>query len=332
MGIERDVYWDEENNSVRLPVGKDQWRGYLLMLNRWYRDGVLTFEREYMGFAQSIQGMRLNNCESGYSIPVDTKELVLDRMLVEKPLTFEGEIKYDPKLVTLGADPWLYSQKSGLFITRSCRDPEKAIRLMQYMKGEEGARLTRWGIEGEYYMLDDRAPVFGTELLADEGIVNFNLGAYTAREKSQTELERDMGIGVWQFMTDGYVEGMTLASPMHVTNENLLKVREMSARAGKVYKEYVADDWNTALGLTLPTRNTPDTYDWYERIMNIWKKGVDAIVQAETAELAEAAWNDVMDQLKQENLEKLEALMTEKYAQLVPLYQAEGLLKNVQMK
>ena len=38
------------------------------------------------------------------------------------------------------------------------------------------------------------------------------------------------------------------------------------------------------------------------------------------------------EELQLENLGKLEALMTEKYAQLVPLYQAEGLLTDVQIK
>ena len=168
--------------------------------------------------------------------------------------------------------------------------------------------------------------------MADEGIVGFHVGSYSTRDKNYSEMEREMGIGVWLFMTDGYVDGITLASPMYVTNVNFLKAREMSARAGKIYKDYAAKNWNTALGQTLPTRNTPETYEWYQRIVKLWEKGVDKVVRAETIELAEQAWSSLKEQLQQENLAKLEQQMTEKYAELLPLYQAEGLLEDVRLQ
>jgi len=325
MGLRREVYWDKETKSVRLPILEDGWEDYLYMLNRWYRDGILTFDGD-MGFAESIQGMRLNNCETGYGIEVDTLKLVLDRILIERPLTWQGEIRYDPKLVDLGADPWLYNQKSGLFITRNCSNPQMAMELIRYLKSEDGAKLVRWGIEGEYYVLKDKAPQFSEDMLADEGVVNFLLGSYSTKNKIHSEMEREKGVGIWQMMTDGMVEGMSLASPMYVTNENLLKAREMSARAGKIYKEYVADDWNTALGLTIPTRNMPDTFAWYEKIMKIWENGVDQVVRAESLELAEKAWDTMVEQMELQNVAKLEQLMGEKYMSILPLYQAEGLL------
>jgi hypothetical protein len=241
MGLRREVCWDKETKSVRLPILEKGWEEYLYMLNRWYRDGILTFDGD-MGFAESIQGMRLNNCETGYGIEVDTLKLVLDRILIERPLTWQGEIRYDPKLIDLGADPWLYNQKSGLFITRNCSNPQMAMELIRYLKSEDGAKLVRWGVEGEDYVLKDKAPQFADSMLADEGIVNFLMGSYSTKDKIYSEMEREKGVGIWQMMTDGMVEGMSLASPMYVTNENLLKAREMSARAGKIYKEYVADD------------------------------------------------------------------------------------------
>jgi hypothetical protein len=70
----------------------------------------------------------------------------------------------------------------------------------------------------------------------------------------------------------------------------------------------------------------PDTFAWYEKIMEIWENGVDQVVRAESLELAEKAWDTMVEQLELQNVAKLEQLMGEKYMSILPLYQAEGLL------
>ncbi|MBW7462489.1 hypothetical protein K0U00_51405, partial [Paenibacillus sepulcri] len=46
-------------------------------------------------------------------------------------------------------------------MTKSSKDPEAAIKFIEYMRSDEGTRLGDWGIEGEdYKMADGGYPVF----------------------------------------------------------------------------------------------------------------------------------------------------------------------------
>ncbi len=53
---------------------------------------------------------------------------------------------------------------AGTFISKSCKNPEKAIQFVQYMFSEEGRHLSKWGREGIEYTLDEQGlPVFSDE-------------------------------------------------------------------------------------------------------------------------------------------------------------------------
>lgn len=53
---------------------------------------------------------------------------------------------------------------AGLFISKDCKNPEKAIKFIEYIFSEEGRHLSKWGREGEEYTLDDQGlPVFTDE-------------------------------------------------------------------------------------------------------------------------------------------------------------------------
>ncbi len=55
---------------------------------------------------------------------------------------------------------------SGVFITKNCKDPEAAIKLMAWMFTPEAQKLTQWGREGTDYTLDkNNLPVYSPGLL-----------------------------------------------------------------------------------------------------------------------------------------------------------------------
>lgn len=55
----------------------------------------------------------------------------------------------------------------GLFVSKSCKDPEAAIRFITYMFSEEGRRLSKWGREGvEWTMGEDGIPKWSEEWLS----------------------------------------------------------------------------------------------------------------------------------------------------------------------
>lgn len=73
---------------------------------------------------------------------------------------------------------------AGTVITKDCKNPEAAIKLMQYLFSPEGGRLGQWGREGiDWVMGDDGFPVFSEEFLAaaaDENVLygKYNVGFY----------------------------------------------------------------------------------------------------------------------------------------------------------
>lgn len=52
----------------------------------------------------------------------------------------------DPQLPGAGLNGWTVT-----YVSKSCKDPEKAIRLLTYLISEEGQKMTYLGVEGKMY-------------------------------------------------------------------------------------------------------------------------------------------------------------------------------------
>ena len=97
----------------------------------------------------------------------------------------DGEIKYKLLQWSVG---W-----SSTFITKKCKNPERAILFMQFLRSPEGDQLTQWGIEGVHYTL------------TEDGLLK--------RPEGFTELTtQETGIGPWYFQASGLGEGVAVSS------------------------------------------------------------------------------------------------------------------------
>lgn len=58
----------------------------------------------------------------------------------------------------------------GVFISKNNKNPEAAIKLMQFLMSEEGQRLAMWGIEGQDYNMSDDGgyPIYTYDTSSDE--------------------------------------------------------------------------------------------------------------------------------------------------------------------
>ncbi|MDE7218529.1 MAG: extracellular solute-binding protein [Oscillospiraceae bacterium] len=63
-------------------------------------------------------------------------------------------------------------------ISKNCRHPDRAIRLMSFMMGEEGQKLISLGIEGEHYTMENGRAVLTEET---ERLLNEDNAAYLAQ-------------------------------------------------------------------------------------------------------------------------------------------------------
>lgn len=67
------------------------------------------------------------------------------------------------------------AKPDGWAISANCKNPETAIRFMDWFYSEEGRRAINFGIEGETYTMVDGKPQFTEAVLKESGGVNFYL-------------------------------------------------------------------------------------------------------------------------------------------------------------
>lgn len=94
-------------------------------------------------------------------------------LLVEAgALEVNPETDWQPVYVTADDGKSMAMRDNGMItgavmISKSCKNPEKAMEMLNYMITEEGWMLNKYGVEGEHYTLDENGYVTRTELGAE---------------------------------------------------------------------------------------------------------------------------------------------------------------------
>lgn len=91
-------------------------------------------------------------------------------MAVDGPKNSRGD---DPRLPVTGLNGWTVT-----LISKSCKDPQKAIQFVNYLLSEEGQMLIYLGIEGQTYDIKAGQPIVKKEV---QMLLNSNREAYDKR-------------------------------------------------------------------------------------------------------------------------------------------------------
>ena len=128
---------------------------------------VVTHE---MGFATQTDDDYIAKVASGRVVAITDAEWHYSQC--EATLVADGKVDqtYVGLPVTLREDQvekaLLYQGTTvgwGIGITKSCEDPVRAIKFLDYLCSDEGQILYHWGIEGENYFLDDNGQPYRTD-------------------------------------------------------------------------------------------------------------------------------------------------------------------------
>lgn len=147
----------DENNNVTYKHASDDEKEYFRWLSRMYDEGILD-----PNFATQTDDDYIAKLASGRVVAIT--DAMWHYAQAEQVLKADGKVDktYCGLPVTLRADqkaPSLMYQGLqvgyGLGITKSCEDPVRAIKFLDYLCSDEGARLYKWGIEGENYEVDE---------------------------------------------------------------------------------------------------------------------------------------------------------------------------------
>ena len=140
MGLSTD--FSEKDGGIQWVVRDDKFKEPMKYLNEMYLEGILTkdpfIDTKDVGKAKIEQGDVSSYCwtiSDGEKVPGDNPDTSYE---ILPPFETYGQIR-------TGAG-WLAT-----VIPKTCKDPERAIRFLEYLASVEGHSDVSWGIEGDTY-------------------------------------------------------------------------------------------------------------------------------------------------------------------------------------
>lgn len=147
---------DDNYNCIYKHASEDE-KEYFKWLTRMYDEGILDPD-----FATQTHDDYIAKLSSGRVVAITDANW--DYNQAQQVLIADGKMDktYCGLPVTLRADqkaPTLLYQGLqvgwGMAITKSCEDPVRAVKFLDYLCSDEGSVLHKWGVEGVHYQLDE---------------------------------------------------------------------------------------------------------------------------------------------------------------------------------
>ncbi|MDO5422292.1 MAG: extracellular solute-binding protein [Eubacteriales bacterium] len=158
-----NTYQMLDDGSVVHQISAPQYRDFLEYANTLAREGYITAE----AYANENES---DSHQMAYSGECFAYTWYLTPTTLTTMNTEAQKVNPDAEwavLRPLGGENAMYNTSkgwAGLFISKDCKDPEKAIQFVEFMLSEEGRHLQKWGREGIEYTLDENGlPVFSEE-------------------------------------------------------------------------------------------------------------------------------------------------------------------------
>ena len=319
LGLRQEPYWDGDSQRVRTPWRDEGWLNYFLLMNRWYREGLLRYEavellentvygeapREvvtdtlvYAGWDQDAAGLNALLREAGLGGRHDQVAMPLYQPL-QAALTYQGAQR------NTAADYGL--PEFMLYITKGCGKPERAVRLMEFLRSPDGSTLSQWGVEGEHYVLDE------------EG-----LPQYQAPYDDTAYRKMKLGAGRWDFLGSTWRADMLWPCEIRETDDGAARQdQQRYFDAYKAYTEQVRLDRNIAMGEALFTEQDAE-YNRYIRLGLAWHTQAAKLITAGSEQAVQDGWAQLMDWMSQQGVSEMEDELTRRYQTAAQRYTDAG--------
>lgn len=347
MGVRQFLHWDQQTRSVRTPLRDPQWLPYLQLMNKWYRDGVLALPEEEimrrpdnhdpydtgdylvdtqpLSFATASTSMSVNIAWYALRENANDQSEPFPYLILEEPLTYEGEIQFQAADHAINPKMQSNQARGGLFIAKSCLHQDRAIHFMQFLRSDEGAKLTHWGIEGVHYDYDE-----------ETGLSVRPEYRYPQETCSMNDLSkvwdswRQDGLQYWTFMDQPWVNGMLAASLEGCyTNQDTLAARQMLIRAGVNYKAYAAKNKVPVFSFAEPEVGSAD-YEAYTALQDYWYQAMWEIVRSPSSQEVSSRWEAMLEQLSSMGIDAIEQGMTVRFTEALARYHEAGYFTEIQ--
>ncbi len=192
---------------------------------------------------------------------------------IDGPQSFSGR---KPTLNQSGITGWMLN-----FISKSCKDPAKAMQIFTYLQSEKGQILTSFGIEGETFQKDADGKI---ELLPEVLEVK---NSDPDRYKKEYRLS--------EFIFFGHDKYQTLASDKTKTPA-LIQPREWGE--GKLYPHFIVENINPDTGTPEARNLTAIDKNWQTTLASLIRSGsqkeFDSIINEYKDFQKQNGWDDIV--------------------------------------
>ena len=287
MGVPGGGFYDQDGKLVWYIQSENQ-LSYYKKVNEWYRLGYISPDNfAYSSEDQTLEAALSGNVFAifGYDNHCDNYNVAAESAGVGFSFTQVTDVISDTACkFNNGAGG------RGLYITKSCKNVEKAFEVLSYAYSDEGMKLLMWGIEGEDYTLNEGGyPVFNYNFQGDNSVL------------------QPRGLKYWGWL----VHNNIVTSIADATSDT------STARARAAMTPYVK--LNPAIGL-IRFETDSDEAVIQAKLNDMISAEEINILMAETEEACEAAYAAMLAKAEQIGVEALCASANERYADLKAKY------------
>ena len=293
------------DNGLGHLVKDDRFKDVISFMNDLSTQGYLDKEWVVNKSTQWVQKLSTGNVFSTFGSYWDT-----DAANASLSATVgEDAIFKSYKVVGNGltADQTTYSGRSTLgwdaiAITKNCKDPVAAIKLIDFLVSEEGQYLMMWGIEGETWALENEVHT-PTQAILD---------AFRA-DIDKTKLETGIRKWTW-FIKNGVGKDGT---PYDLATK--YEIPETAKFANENFGK--TDFWDTAEFVSLtPTGSTPQGLAW-QKIVDLYDQAFPRMIYASNNEESLSILESLISEMNEAGLEEVEKIINENYEERMELWQ-----------
>ena len=301
---------DDEKQEVYYKHAADGQKEYFKWLNEMYNEGILDPEfatQTHEDFVLKVAEGRVlglldeewDYTSAEISLRADGQE---EHTYAGLPVTIDRSVKCPSLKQQNLAVGW------GIGITKSCKDPVRAVRFLDWLCSDEAQVLLNWGIEGVDYYYDEN----GKRCITEEDL--------EASRKDTNYSERTgVGFRVYPYPSYGNQSVDSTGNSYSKSSREMVKegYDEMEKEALKAWnadmltdifpqkEEFSKDAYSPLWAMTLP--------DELEKMLvaldNVsWKGLIECVVSP--ADDFDAKWDELQQNLKDAGLEKADREMT----------------------